>query len=43
MRHDSRMSMTRELIARHAEAQVAEALSDTRVVLVNGARQSGKS
>lgn len=28
---------------RHAESAVAEALSDTRVVLINGARQSGKS
>ena len=28
---------------RHAEAQVAASLQDTRVVLVNGARQSGKS
>ncbi|MEO3810527.1 ATP-binding protein [Sphaerisporangium sp. B11E5] len=28
---------------RHAETAVAEALSDTRVVLVNGARQAGKS
>ena len=28
---------------RHAESLVAEALADTRVVLVNGARQSGKS
>ena len=31
------------LLARHAEASVTEALTDTRVVLVNGARQSGKS
>ncbi|MFC6013467.1 ATP-binding protein [Nocardia lasii] len=28
---------------RHAEAAVAAALEDTRVVLINGARQSGKS
>ncbi|WP_345565722.1 ATP-binding protein [Nonomuraea rosea] len=28
---------------RHAEKTVVEALSDTRVVLINGARQSGKS
>ena len=31
------------LIPRRAEALVAEALTDTRVVLVNGARQAGKS
>jgi uncharacterized protein len=31
------------VIARHAEALVAEALADTRVVVVNGARQVGKS
>ena len=31
------------LLARHAEASVTEALTDTRVVLVTGARQSGKS
>ena len=31
------------LFQRHAEQSVAEALADTRVVLVNGARQSGKS
>ncbi len=31
------------LIPRHAEALVSETLSDTRVVLVNGARQAGKS
>jgi predicted AAA+ superfamily ATPase len=30
-------------VPRHAEAAVADALADTRVVLVNGARQSGKS
>jgi uncharacterized protein len=32
-----------KLLPRHAEASVAEALADTRVVLVTGARQSGKS
>jgi hypothetical protein len=37
------MTETRELVARHAEGLVAEALTDTRVVLVNGARQAGKS
>ena len=31
------------LLARHAEASVTEALTDSRVVLVTGARQSGKS
>ena len=31
------------LVPRHAESLVAEALADTRVVLVNGARQAGKS
>ncbi|MGH3561716.1 MAG: hypothetical protein ACRDTN_07935, partial [Mycobacterium sp.] len=30
-------------LPRHAEAIVSAALEDTRVVLVNGARQSGKS
>lgn len=32
-----------KLLARHAEASVTDALADTRVVLVTGARQSGKS
>ena len=32
-----------KLLPRHAEVSVTEALADTRVVLVNGARQSGKS
>lgn len=32
-----------ELVVRRAESVVREALADTRVVLVNGARQSGKS
>jgi predicted AAA+ superfamily ATPase len=31
------------IIPRHAEQAVREALADTRVVLVNGARQAGKS
>ncbi|PZS38054.1 MAG: hypothetical protein DLM62_15810 [Pseudonocardiales bacterium] len=31
------------LVPRHAESIVTEALADTRVVLVNGARQAGKS
>lgn len=34
---------SRKLFARRAELLVAEALQDTRVVLLNGARQSGKS
>jgi len=31
------------LVPRHAEGLVAEGLEDTRVILVNGARQAGKS
>jgi len=31
------------LFSRHAEKMAAEALADTRVVVVNGARQVGKS
>jgi len=34
---------TRDLIPRRAEDLVAEALADTRVILINGARQAGKS
>jgi uncharacterized protein len=37
------MHAPRELIPRQAERLVAESLEDTRVVLVNGARQAGKS
>lgn len=37
------MTAARELVARQAGSLVAEALEDTRVVLVNGARQAGKS
>jgi uncharacterized protein len=37
------MRQPSDLIPRHAESLVEEALSDTRVVLVNGARQAGKS
>jgi uncharacterized protein len=33
----------RELLARHARPLIAEALADTRVVAINGARQVGKS
>ncbi|WP_344503023.1 ATP-binding protein [Dactylosporangium maewongense] len=32
-----------DLVQRHAQELVSEALADTRVVLVNGARQAGKS
>jgi uncharacterized protein len=32
-----------DLVPRHAQSLVSEALADTRVVLVNGARQAGKS
>jgi len=32
-----------DFVPRHASSAVAEALADTRVVLVNGARQAGKS
>jgi predicted AAA+ superfamily ATPase len=32
-----------EFVPRHAAFSIAEALDDTRVVLVNGARQAGKS
>jgi uncharacterized protein len=32
-----------ELFSRHAERLAADALTDTRVVVVNGARQVGKS
>jgi len=32
-----------EILPRHAQRLVSEALADTRVVLVNGARQAGKS
>jgi hypothetical protein len=35
--------MSSDLVPRHAESLVAEALAQTRVVLVNGVRQSGKS
>jgi uncharacterized protein len=32
-----------EIVGRRAEDLIAEALADTRVVTVNGARQAGKS
>lgn len=37
------MSVLEGIVARRAESLVAEALADTRVVLINGARQAGKS
>ncbi len=37
------MNEHRELIARRAEPLIAEALSDTWVVAINGARQAGKN
>lgn len=37
------MATPQRLIPRKAEALVVETLNDTRVVLVNGARQAGKS
>lgn len=43
MRQTVGVSMPSDLVPRHAESLVAEALEDTRVILVNGARQSGKS
>ncbi len=46
VRYDSRISVadrTDTATSRHGSVLVEEALSDTRVVLVNGARQCGKS
>ena len=43
MRHNGLVGDVPELIPRHAESRVAEALADTSVVLVNGARQAGKT
>lgn len=40
---DVQVSNSARIIPRHAEQLVSEALHDTRVVLVNGARQAGKS
>lgn len=37
------MDTLSNLVPRHARGPVSEALADTRVVLVNGARQAGKS
>jgi hypothetical protein len=41
--HTEEVPEPRDLVPRHAEQLVADALDDTRVVLVNGARQAGKS
>jgi predicted AAA+ superfamily ATPase len=43
MVHDEQVSQRPELVPRHAGSLLNEALGDTRVVLVNGARQVGKS
>jgi hypothetical protein len=40
--HTDLVAETRDLIPRRAEDLVTEALADTRVVLINGARQAGK-
>ena len=37
------MTAATDLLPRHAQSLVADALEDTRVVLINGARQAGKS
>lgn len=37
------MATLPDLVPRHAQSLISEALADTRVVLVNGARQAGKS
>jgi hypothetical protein len=37
------MDVEAGLFSRHAERMATEALADTRVVVVNGARQVGKS
>ena len=37
------MKSATDYVPRRAEAFVSEALSDTRVVIINGARQVGKS
>ncbi|MGD0608303.1 MAG: AAA family ATPase [Streptosporangiaceae bacterium] len=43
LQQNTRMAAVPDLVHRHAESLVDEALADTRVVLVNGARQAGKS
>jgi uncharacterized protein len=37
------MQASEDLLARHAQRGVVAALGDTRVVVINGARQTGKS
>lgn len=39
----AQVSTETHLVSRQAESLVAEALADTRVILINGARQAGKS
>ena len=41
--HTAVMDQSLDLVPRKAESIVLEALSDTRVVTLNGARQAGKS
>lgn len=41
--HNHTVTELPRLVPRHAESLVLESLADTRVVLVNGARQAGKS
>jgi predicted AAA+ superfamily ATPase len=43
MRQNDGVMTTSDLLPRRAQTLVSEALADTRVVLVNGARQAGKS
>lgn len=43
MRQNDQVNDLPALVPRHAEPLITEALADTRVVLVNGARQAGKS
>jgi hypothetical protein len=41
--HTCEMDQSGDLVSRKAESLVTEALADTRVVTLNGARQAGKS
>lgn len=41
--HNEQVNELKGLVSRHAEPLVTEALQDTRVVVINGARQAGKS
>src|ERR1700760_4555786 len=41
--HTCRVANVSDLVPRRAQSPVSEALEDTRVVLINGARQAGKS